>query len=128
MHGVRPEVIQGDDTAHSGRECRGNLRIAHIGNMFFTLEFKVVNLCPKGTANLSSCAREINYVSVGINQVNGKAVGLEPPHHGVEVLLCQPEPVSKFLRRKPSMEIRRSLGVNFINELLKVLFLLRRPP
>ncbi len=60
FHGVRFEVVEGDNTCDCRREGGRNLRIAHIGNMPDARDIEVVNLGLECVVHLTRGAREVD--------------------------------------------------------------------
>src|SRR2546427_460814 len=86
----------------------------------------MVNFRLEGFAHLGSRSGKINEHAAGVDHVDAKAMGLEPSSDYVDVRFCQTEAFAKFLRGQPVMEVWRTFGVEFVDELLKGFFLFRR--
>src|SRR5260370_9663723 len=126
MHGMRAEVVQRNDAGNDGSESGGNSRIADIANVLLAFDSEIVNFRLEGIAHLGGGAGEIDENTAGIDHVDAKAMGLEPSGDSIEVRLRQTEAFAKFLRGQPLMEVWRTFGVEFVDELLEGLFLFRR--
>ena len=94
--------------------------------MFLVFDIKMVNFRLEGFAHLGSRSGKINENAAGVDHVDAKAMGLEPSSDYVDVRFCQTEAFAKFLRGQPLMEVWRTFGVEFVDELLEGFFLLRR--
>src|SRR5262249_36993062 len=101
-----------------GRKRRRNFRVAHIGNVLFTVDFEIVDLGTKGLAYLCGRPRKIDYRSTGIDHVDGETMGLKPIGNRAQVLVRQTEPVPEFRRIQPPVEVRRIRRVKLIKKLL----------
>ena len=124
VHGVRFEVVQGNDSGYHGRERRGNLRIAHVGNVLLAFHLQVMDLRLKRFAHLPCCSGKINHHPAGVDHIHPKSVRLQPARNCVQVLLRHSKSLSEFLRGNPAVEIRRSFRLQLIEERLKSLLLL----
>ncbi len=126
VHGRGPKIMQRDNAGNDGSECGGNSRIADIANVFLAFDLEIVNFRLETFADLRGGAGKIDEHPTGIDHVDAKTMRLQPSGNLVEVRLRQTEAFAKFLRGQPVMEVWRTFGVEFIDELLKGFFLFRR--
>jgi len=93
--------------------------------MPFAVDREVMNFRLESFALLSGRAGKINEHAAGINHIDPEAVGFEPGSELVEIGLRHSKLLTEFLRGQPMMKIWRTLGVEFIDELLQGFFLFR---
>src|ERR1700758_801620 len=97
MLSARLEVMQRDDAHDHRRQCRGNLWVAHVSNMLLTVHFQVVDFRAEGFPHLARRTRKIDHHSIGIDQIHGESMRLEPQFDRIDVLLRYPKVLSKLL-------------------------------
>ena len=88
--------------------------------------FEVPDIGPEGFAHLGRVAGKVNHHAAGIDNVDFKALVLQPIRYCVQILLCHAVLLSKLLSGDPLMKIGRTLRMQFFQELLQGQFLLRR--
>src|SRR5260370_27236786 len=120
------KIVQRDDGGDDGSECGGNLRIADIANVLLAFNLEVVDFRFEGLANLGGGARKINEHAAGINHVDAETVFFFKQKTAYEIGFRQAETFAEFLRSQPMMKVGRTVGVEFIEELLEGLFLFGR--
>jgi hypothetical protein len=128
VHRARHEVVQRHDSGYDRRQRGRNARVAHVGDVLLTVHFEIVNLGMEGLQHLAGRPGKFDHYPAGIDQIDGKAVRLEPSRDRRQVLLRQAVALSKLLCGEPVMEIRR-LGLRkSIDIFVECLFLLGRAP
>src|SRR2546427_8491356 len=75
---LRPEIVHRGDSRYDRRERGGNLRIAIVGVMLFSLDEVGVDFRVEGPADLPGIAREFNGCFAPADAGYGKAMRPEP--------------------------------------------------
>ena len=94
--------------------------------MSLTVGIQVVDFRVERFPHLPCRARKIDHHSVGIDQVHGESVRLEPPLDRIDVLLRYPKVLPKLFWREPFVEVRGRGILDVIEESLKRILVLRR--
>ena len=127
VHRMRHEVVQRHHSDYRRRQRRGNPRVAHVGDVLLAVHLEIVNLGVEGLPHLPGRPGKVDHV-VGIDQVDGKAVRLEPSRDLRQVPLRQSVARCELLRGQPVMVVRRFGVLEFIEVFFERLLLLGRAP
>ena len=107
------------------RQCCRNLRVGQIGDVGFAVDFNLVEGVWKASRTEPAEPGNVDHHAVGIDLVDGQAVVLKPAGDLVDIFLGDAE-AAEFLGRKPFVEVGRVAVVEFVDQLVEQLLLLRR--
>jgi hypothetical protein len=105
--GLREEIMQRLDPDDRRRQRGGNLRVAHVADVRYALDLKVVNLGMEGALDQGRGAAEADGHAVVADLGHGKPAAGEPIGNRGNVGLRRPEVRAHFRRLEPLMEVRR---------------------
>ena len=86
-----------------------------------------MDLGVEGFADITRRAGEVDHHLIGVDVIDGEAVGPKPARDRVEILLRQSVHFSLLCRREPLAEIGRALVGEAVNILVQLLLELGRP-
>ena len=117
--GLRPEIVHRGDSRYDRRERGGNLRIAIVGVMLFSLDEVGVDFRVEGPADLPGVAGEFNGCFAPADTRYGKAMRLEPCDHPRDIRLSRAVQLAELLRREPLVIAAAARSVGILNKLAK---------
>jgi hypothetical protein len=125
LNGVRlgEKIVQRSDAFDGGRERGGDLRIAHVGDVFFAVrQNQVVDLGVERFTNLRGGSGEVDHQAIQVDAIDRKAVRFEPALDGCAILRGKTEALAQLPRSQPVVEFGGIPMVHGIDQLLEARF------